>query len=452
MTYLRTGLSLTAALTLTTLASSAFAQELPGRSVTLSFAQGLEWSDNPDLTVANESGFTTRTDLGFVFNTRTRSESFVFSLSSQLLGEFGDAGTDDFEVTNTRARIAYDRENANSSFSTFAFYSETDLGDEAVFDEETGSLVIDSGSLERTVVGAGLVLGRDGPFGLEFDARHRRRNYTGTSDPDRSDVEASRLDALARFRLNQTTAVRLSAGISTENEDDATQTERDRNYVGLGIEGENASGLNYFGDVIFDRSERTVLGPTTTVEDGVGLQLGVTQDRRNGEIGFELSSRIDDSGRRSTAEVSRSLEFPEGDVEFSLGVVDQEGDDSLRLLGGLQYERALPRGNLTASLVQNATTDEGSAVINSRLRLAYDQSINATSGWQASLSYFDSNELGGTDDDSRATASLSYTRDLTENWSMRAGVEHTRITETGAADRSSNTVFFNIERDVTFGF
>ncbi len=452
MTYLRTGLSLTATLTLTALASSAFAQEAPGRSVTLSFSQGLEWSDNPDLTVGGDSGFTTRTNLGFVFNTRTRSESFLFSLGSQLLGEFGDAGSDDFEIANTRARIAYERENANSSFSTFAFYSETDLGDEAVFDEESGSLVIDSGSLERTVVGAELEIGREGPFGLELDARHRRRNYTGTTDPDRSDIEATRLDALARFRLNRTTAVRLSAGISTENEDDATSTERDRNYVGIGIEGENASGLNYFGDVVFDRSETTVLGPTTTVEDGVGLQIGVTQDRRNGAIGFELSSRIDDSGRRSTAEVSRSLEFPEGDVEFSLGVVDQEGDDSLRVLGGLEYERALPRGNLTASLVQNATTDEGSAVINSRLRVAYGQSINAISGWEASLSYFDSNELGGTDDDSRTTATVSYSRSLTEDWSMRAGLAHTRIAETGVADRSSNTVFFNIERDVTFGF
>ena len=69
-------------------------------------------------------------------------------------------------------------------------------------------------------------------------------------------------------------------------------------------------------------------------------------------------------------------------------------------------------------------------------------------GWNT----FESNQLGGTDDDTRGIATLAYNRDLTEDWSMRTGFEHIRITETGAADRSSNTVFFSIQRDITFGF
>ena len=47
---------------------------------------------------------------------------------------------------------------------------------------------------------------------------------------------------------------------------------------------------------------------------------------------------------------------------------------------------------------------------------------------------------------------MTYTRSLTEDWEMNAGVEHVREVDDGGPSESSNTIFFNIQRDITFGF
>ena len=67
-------------------------------------------------------------------------------------------------------------------------------------------------------------------------------------------------------------------------------------------------------------------------------------------------------------------------------------------------------------------------------------------------SYFEANELSGTDDDSRTSASIAYRRDITDEWGMNAGLTHTRVDEAGVGDRSRNTLFFNVQRDISFGF
>lgn len=452
MTYLRTGLTLTAALTLSVSAwtSPVFGQEGPARQGTLTFSQGLEYSDNIDLSVGGESGATSRTTLGLSLSSETRTESLVFDLSAEIVGDFGGSSSDDFDLENTLAAFQYDREGANSTLSFSASYSEVFLDDSVFLSGD--SLVIDTGEVDATVVALGFETGLEGPFGLELDARYSDRDYRNTSDPDLADVETASLDAIAHFRINPAMSWRALAGISTEDEADALSTQSDTTYFGFGIEGESGGGFSYFGDVIYDRSETSTSAPSTSTEDGLGIELGLSQERANGALGLSMSSRIDDAGRRSEAEVNRSFEFPTGAVEFSLGVVDQEGDDSLRMTGGFDYSREIANGDITASLSQVATTDSGTPYLNTSLALNLRQEINANSGWEAGLEYFESNQLGGTDDDTHGVATLAYTRDLTADWNMRTGIEHTRVTETGASDRSSNTVFFNIERDITFGF
>ena len=82
----------------------------------------------------------------------------------------------------------------------------------------------------------------------------------------------------------------------------------------------------------------------------------------------------------------------------------------------------------------------------------FSQSINSYSGWSAGLSYVAVDEFGGSDDDDRATARVTYSRSLTEDWRMNTGVEHIRESESSGSSDTSNTIFFNIERDITFGF
>jgi hypothetical protein len=456
---MRTGLSLTATLALSvSYLPPAFAQEEPGLIGTLSFSQGIEISDNEDLdSTTSGATLTSRTGLGFALSSETRTESLRFNIGTELVGEYGGGAADEFDVENTSADLAYSREGANARLGFSASYSEIQLEDSVIettpaFGIGFGSLVIDEGTAKITNLNGSFETGINSPFGVELRAGYFRSEFGATVDPDRTDTERVSLDSVARFQLNPAYTARVLAGISVQNEEDALESESRDSYVGVGLSTETASGLSVTGDIMFDRSETTVLGPVTTTEDGIGVDLSVSQSQPAGSIGFDLSSRISEDGRRTQASVNRSMELPTGELAFVLGIVDQEGDDSLRPLGRLSYRQDTPRGGLTASLSQEPSVDDGDIYTNTRLAVDFAQDIDSTSGWMAGLAYSAVNEVGGTDDDNRATASLAYTRSLTEEWRMRTGLEHIRESTGGGSTESSNTVFFNIERDITFGF
>ncbi|MDA8586156.1 hypothetical protein N9L47_07745 [Rhodobacteraceae bacterium] len=375
-----------------------------------------------------------------------------FSFDTQIVGEFGDNLDDDFDLENSTIIGLYTREGANASLSFSARYTEIELDETVALLADVGSTIIDQGTLARFGLDAGVVFGRDGPFEVSLNAAYRDLNYQDTTDLTLSDEEQFSFDALARLRLNSAITLRGLAGYRDTDEEDLLETEREFSFFGLGLETETASGLQIVGDVLFDHSETTTNAPSEVTEEGLGGELAITQLRPNGTIGFVLSSRIDESGRRSLARVTRSLDTPTGGLSFSLGVVNQADSDDLEFIGGLGYSRELPRGTLVANLTQEASSRDGDAFLNTSISVDYSQIINSVSGWQAELAYVSSEELGGADDDSRASAVLSYTRELTEDWNMRAGVEFIRDIQENAANTNSNTVFFNIERDITFGF
>lgn len=454
MKYLRTGktFSTTLALTATALCSPAFGQEGPARVGTFSFSQGFEYSDNVGLVDPAASGFSSRTGFDLSFQSETRTDLLRFSFGSELVGEFGSDLDDDFELENSTIEGLFTREVSNASLRFSGQYTEVEL-DENVFQlGDTGSLIIDDGSLEQLSLGAGVVLGLGGPFELSLDANYRTLDYQDTVDPDLSDEDQFSFEALARFRLNPAATLRARAGITVTDEEDALETERDVSFFGLGAETETADGLFVFGDILFDKVETTTNAPSEVTNDGLGIEVGLTQARPNGSVGLEFSSRTDESGRRNSARVSRSLDMPTGVLSLAIGVVDQEGDDQLQFIGELGYTRELARGTIEASLTQDTSSRDGAAFLNTELSVNYSHIINSVSGWDAELEFSASEELGGVQDDSRTTATVSYRRDLTEDWNFRTGYEYVRRAEGGADDRTSNTVFFNIQRDITFGF
>ena len=454
MKYLRTGITLKTTLTLTAMAlcSPVFGQEGPARVGTFSFSQGFEYSDNVDLADPAESGFTSRTGVNLSFQSETRTDLLRFSFGSEVVGEFGSDLDDDFDLENSTIEGLYTREVSNASLRFSGRYTEVELDDNVFQLGDTGPLIIDEGSLTQLRLGAGAVFGLGGPFELSLDANYRTLNYQDTLDPDLIDEDQFSFNALARFRLNSAATLRARAGITVTDEDDALGTEREESFFGIGAESETADGLLVFGDVLFDKVETTTNAPSEETDDGLGIEFGLTQARPNGSIGLNFSSRTDESGRRNSASVSRSLDMPTGVLSLSLGVVDQEGDDQLQLTGGLGYTRELARGTIEANLTQDASSRDGEAFLNTAFSVNYRHVINSISGWDAGLSYTSSEELGGVDDDSRATATISYRRDLTEDWNFRTGYEYARDVESGTDNRTSNTVFFNIQRDITFGF
>lgn len=454
MTYLRTGLSLTATLALSvSLAPPVLAQGGPGATGTLSFSQGLQLDDNFDMD-SNTSGVTIEpiTRLGFSARSTTRSETLNFQIGTEIIGEFGGGAADEFEVENSSASVGYERQGANSRLSFSASFTEVDL-DESILTlgpafgigVGSGTLVIDDGSAEVLTFDTQLQTGIQGPFGLTLRGSYLDEKFFNTLDPDLRDRTRVAVDALAEFRVNPARTIRVLAGTSREDED-GVPDDTINTFAGLGIGGSTRGGLVYSADLIYDRSE------TSVVEDGLGAAVSVTQARPNGSIGADVTSRIIDGLRRTEASVNRGFTTPASSFGFALGVVDQEGDDSLRPLASLSYQRGTRDQTLSASLSQSPSLDSGIAYGNTSITVGYTQAINANSGWTAAFNYTAVNEFNGTDDDDRTTARLTYTRTLTQEWQMNTGVQHTRESTGGGSTETSNMVFFNIQRDITFGF
>lgn len=404
---------------------------------TLGFSQGLELEDG-DLF--------SRTGLSFGINSATRIETFSLTLGTELLGDFSDDPGKEFSFINESAALRYTRTGANNRLSFSALYDEVELDDEVITDSG-GATIISTGSAETISANLGFEFGIEGPLGVNVDVGRREVTYIDTTDPDLNDFETTSLDALVNFRIRPSLTLRALAGIEKTDEDDAANTSTEETYLGFGAETSTASGLTVTGDIIYDRSEVTVAGPATTTEDGLGVELSVGQIRPNGSIELALSSRIDDAGRRSAIEVRRGYDLRNGALALSLGVVDQDGDDDLRLIGGVSLERDTRRGTLAATLTQDASTSDGDPIVSTTVDLDLTQSINNVSSWSAGIGFVSTDNAVGTYDN-RSTATISYTRDLTADWDLNAGIEYSK----DRGESSTNTIFLNIERDFEFGF
>ncbi len=441
MNNLRTGISLAAlSLSVTVLASPVLGQERLGRQGILSFGQELDYDF--------EDGLEARTTFGLNLSSATRTQTLSLNLGTELIGDFTDGADDEFEINNSSATLRYTRQGSNNRLAFSATYRERDLGRDS-FELAPGIIIIgeEDGELTATRISTRLETGLEGPFGLRLDASYRDADYENTVNPDLGDEITSRVDALARFSLSRSLELRARAGIADTEEDDALQTESETTYFGLGLGGTTAGGLAFSADVLFDQTETVTTGGTTT-DDGLGFDVSVTQQRQNGSISGILSSRIDEAGRRTLAQVSRELTLPNGGLGLSLGVVDQEGIDDLEILAGVNYTTGTPQASVTVSLQQAATTDDNDTVISTNLSLAYARQIDAVSSWEAQLGYVATDELGSGNDNNETTASVAYRRDLTSDWSMLTGYEYS-VDDDGDDE---NSIFFNIQRDITFGF
>ena len=412
-----------------------------GREGVLSYGTGLDFDF--------EDGLSSTTNMALTFRTRTPIDQFELRFGTELYGDFTDTGTDDFSFRNRFISTSFARRVSNSSLSLSAGYTETDLADDV---DTSGPVIIitDAGELATTRAALGIQTGIVGPFGLSFDARYRDRDYTNTIDPDLVDETEIAADVLARFGLTRTLDLRLRAGISQLDEEDLAGTETTNTYFGVGIGGTSGQNLSFSADLLFDKSDVDTSTPvSSSSEDGFGFDINVSQTRPDGAAGVRLASRIDDSGRRTSASVSRRFDRPTGALAISLGVVDQEGDDTLRPIGTLDYSRSAGDGQtFSARIGQSAATDSGGTVVSTSVVLNYDRDIDGVSGWRAGLGFYATDDLGGGDYEDRTTASLAYRRSITPEWSLNTGYSFSRDSD-GDED---NSVFFNVTRDITFGF
>ena len=431
-------------------APAAQAQDVPpGMQATFDITQRLEFSDNPGLDADGDSDFYGRTVLGFGLQSITKVQSFAFNLGTDI-EEFQDDNDDDIDITNSFATLNYTRNTRNALFGLNLSYRESDTDSEFFdddIDQDGGIITQDDGTLVSFGYGLRAAVGQEAPIGASFDWNYNELEYKDTSDPDLNDSTRNNFSGQVDFALSPRISTSLVGTYDDFDTEDPTGTDRESKGLGLDTSLEVSPILTADIGLSYDRIERT--GGTNRTDEGVSGSIGLTRALSNGSIGISYESDVfaNDDGRRSFFSVSRDMELPRGALSFSLGAT---GSDALGTdpLVEADYRHDLPTGLITLGLSQRVVVDEDdNEEINTSLRAAFDQEINAVSGYGINFAFFDRNVLDDAGDDGqRYDIGLTYRHELTRDWGLVSGISYTHTSEDNDDDRDRTTVFIGLQR------
>ena len=460
---------------LVALALPAAAQE-GGRTARLSFDQSLRVTDNPGFVPdPDEGGIIARTSLGFALTTATRVDRLSFDVGSFV--EFGDATDDGFQ--SPTAGLSYARQGATQRFGADVRWRQTDVrttfalpfdepidaieddpvedppadappvgDDDITFDEQ--DLVTDDGTLSDIRAGARFDTGVGTPTELSFGVDYRRRDYSGTTDPDLFDDERVVLSAGADLRINPAVTGIVDTRYELYDTEDATDTER-RIYAlgaGAGLRLDAALGVETL--LFYDRVETTRSTGETT-DEGIGARLRFTLDRPQGAVTGELRTQVTATGRRDALRIGRSFALREGTLSGSVGAIRFD-DGEIRPAAELRFARPLRSGALSVSLNQTAAVDDDDRnVIRTALAAGISRDINSVSSLNGRVTLAAVDVVDG-DSSLSAGLSVGYTRVLTRDWALTSGYQLNLRDGDSSASRTSNTLFVSLGRDFDLRF
>jgi hypothetical protein len=414
----------------------------------LSFG-GQYTANDPD---EDESRFTT--GLSFDLRSVTRRQSFGLSADGQFI--LDDEG---FDFDQPRIALDYGLANRSTAFNVALSYSIRDVeGSSELIDPVTGNLVNlidDDGTLESLGLNAGLQTGRDAPFGTDTRFNFTSRTYSGTSDPDLSDLESWQIGTTLRFEVDPRIVLRASTSYRETQEDNVTQTESRTTRFGVGANllidplWSASVDLRYS---LFETEEDVFGRRVLTEDDGLGFSFGLTRQFRDGTLGLSFARQESDDGAEDSVTLSRERSLSNGgELAWSLGLVSFPSGDIAPVASAL-YARPTARGNFSVSLQQSTVVnDDDENVVSTSIGLNYGQDINAMSSWSLDGSLSSVNVLDGDEDDqARAAVGVTYNHALTEDWGLSTSLRHQITYEGGERDNSASILSLSLERSFSF--
>ncbi|MEO0829562.1 MAG: hypothetical protein AAFY03_03790 [Pseudomonadota bacterium] len=426
---------------------------LPGLQATLDFAQGLVVSDNLE-NIANPSGTSAvlRTDLAFNIRSETKPSLLALSFGGQYEhGYLADDGGNVSEFRDPFLTFGYTRANASTALNISGSSRQTQIGRRTITEEfDSDDLVTDIGTRTDTRLGVSLETGLGGPWGIETAFNFSARDFAGGASDSLVDRETTTFSFGLRLEPTRTTTWRLSAVTRKEVRDNDAETEQVRNSLGasLAYAVSPTTGITAsVAAVRIETEEFFLIRRFTVVEEGLAYALGVQHELQRGTVAASLSSDIVTNGRRTTYQVSRTLPIRGGEISANIGATKTDGN-AAQALYGFNIQRDLKNGRYSASLTQTGVTEsDGDEFVNTNLRMRYGFDINPISRLDFGLNIAQSDaRTDGQNDQEQGRFSVTYSRDLTQDWAFDAGYEH-RYSETNSANRrTSNRVFATINR------
>lgn len=429
------------------------AQENAGPLVTLGVGLGASYEANDP--GDDDSSVFADIDLSFLNTTRLSQIELAFDGRFQV-----EDGT--FELENPGVALLYGRANRSTALDLSLSYREQEADGEIFLqdplDFSSVDLIEDDGTRETVRVGLGLRTGLDARFGTDTQLSFTSRTFSGTSDPDLTDLEVFRGNTALRFNINPALSVRVTGAYVNSDEDDAEDTERETIRIGVGATAQIDQVWSVSADLRYSRVETDTVNLTTgdpisETEEGAGFNVSIIRTLLNGNIGLSLGREITETGDRDEIRLSRSLTMANGsELSGSIGLVDfEEGDVSV--VGGLSFALPTRGGGLSLNFEQQARFDEDDGnVINTSLNGRYQSSINAVSNWAVfgSLARVDSLDDLSDDDQTSVRAGVSYNYAVTRDWDLSAAFSHRIDFEADSETDQTSVVSLTLQRSFSF--
>ena len=417
---------------------AAFAQnaERGGLQIDLSYTEQFFYDDDDE-----DSETSLRSDLELQLRSQTRTQDLSFVISGGV--EKGLSDGFEFDLEDPRVALEYSVGSRNTELSFDASFRSSEVDDLSVLDFDLATLVDDPGDREDFSTGLALEFGREARFGTIVSLGYSETNFVNTTSSEV--IDSTRFEGSVRLRFDLS---RTATGFLTTSINDL-----DRAEGGLDVETRDLIGSV---DVLitpgltgaFDLGYREVTrdGTRTGTSEGVTFGASLTSERPNGTISAILDSALEETGRRSTFQVNRTLILPRGQLSAGIGVSVNSASDSTDPLYNLSYRQALARGGFQFNFSQSfSTTSAGEETLNTTFNISADQALNDISSVSAAILFSDSDRQASTLADTRRIRyEIDYSRQLTNRWSFVAGVAHTQRREAGGEDSSDNEVFIGL--------
>lgn len=423
----------------------------PGLEATLGLSQRVENVEESGFDRPRREGLRSVTALDFGLSSETRTQRLVFGASTDLI--WNSEATDEFDVENPSYSLGYGLESRRSALDVAASFRSTDV-DRNIFipaedgDEDPGEFIDDRGTIDRLSLRTTLTLGREGPVGLVLSHGYTERTFSGTTESELRDSTTQSLSARASFVLSPVATVGLSASYRDFSQSGVGGNSRTNRNVGI----DGQYRVSKVTTVTAGLSHQRIESTTAPTRDGLGLSFGVRHERPNGVLGFALSRDQSVNGDRTEASVSRSYVFPRGQLSASVGL-SRTGDLDVQAVGSASLNYQLGElSQLTLSLSQRAATAaDNTETVLTRFSVGVSQELTAQSSLSANLQLVSRDEVGaGGIDRSSVRAGLTYRQALTDDWNLVSGYERTLNRNDARADRTTDTVFFGLQRNFSF--
>ncbi|WP_143526298.1 hypothetical protein [Roseivivax lentus] len=400
--------------------------------------------------LAENNDLRARSDLSFDLSTVTRTQEFRFSVATEL--EYPDSDSS-LGLVSPTLQAEYARTSANASLGVTASYSRNEIDSFTAQEIEEDSdaprqaeLIADSGFRSDTRVSTRLTLATRSPVGAELGVGLQQVRYTGVDNVSLTDYDVFDTEAQLRFTVDQRIEARVSLRQSDLRSTDAGD-DRIEQSVGIGTTLLLSQLARLDVNLDYTEIESSSAGQSTKTDSGPTFTAAAVWDRSNGELRFDVDSRITGGGTRFTAEAGRSHENPRGAFSWSVGA-SRGGDGLVHATLAFGYDVENQSSGFGAGLFREIRADAfGEEALQNRIDVNYRNALTERDAVEVGLGYRVTEPLVSEDEGvTSLDFTLGYSREVTRGIHLLTSLSHSRTRVESDSDQSETSLYFGIQR------